>query len=147
MDQSRERIAANGAQLHFFKDRAGDLPSGDAWTLEYSVNDGYRRSEFDATPEGEKVAAPDRIWSLLQNVNGKMLSRTELSVILHIPTKTVRTATETLEKRSEKGLIKGLIVQNGTSGSNLYGYQMSPEALSLGAIIEALGREADPDGF
>ena len=140
------RLAGNGAALHFFKDRAGDLPTGDAWTLEYSVNGGYERSAIDATPEGETLAAPDRIWALLQNVNGRMLTRTQLSTILHIPPKTVRNATERLEERAESGAIEGLVTQTGSSG-NLYGHRMKDDTLSISTILEAIGREADPDGF
>lgn len=45
-----ERIATGVARLRFLKDREGELPIGEAWSLLYNKSEGYRRDPKDLEP-------------------------------------------------------------------------------------------------
>jgi len=51
------------SRLHFFKDRDGDLPTGEAWGLLFDRGSGYRRDPDDGKA---KPTAPERVRELLE---------------------------------------------------------------------------------
>jgi hypothetical protein len=49
------RVSNGFAELHFFKDRDGDLPVGDKWGLIFDAETGFRRAPEDAVDSEEEM--------------------------------------------------------------------------------------------
>ena len=60
------------SRLHFFKDRDGDLPLGEAWGLLFDRESGYRRDPDDGKP---KQTAADKVAELLEVDPGMTIAR------------------------------------------------------------------------
>jgi hypothetical protein len=45
-----QRMGPGFSRLHYFKDRDGDLPAGEAWGLLFDVEEGFRRDPNDGEP-------------------------------------------------------------------------------------------------
>ncbi len=58
-----QRLRPGYARLHFFKDRDGDLPVGEAWGLVFDRKGGFRRDPEDGKA---KPTAPERVHELLE---------------------------------------------------------------------------------
>ena len=57
-----QRLKQGHGRLHFFKDRDGDLPTGESWGLLFSVDQGFRRDPEDGKP---KPTARDKVRDCL----------------------------------------------------------------------------------
>ena len=62
-----QRVGDGYAQLHFFKDRDGDLPLGQRWGLLFTREEGFRR---DPNSGKDKPTTKDKIEELLTNKPG-----------------------------------------------------------------------------
>jgi hypothetical protein len=88
-----QRLTGHGrARLHFFKDRDGDLPQGDAWELTFERGIGYRR---DAEAEWSRKPTSEQVADLLAEQPGQTYS--DLSERLGKSERTVRTALRRIE--------------------------------------------------
>jgi hypothetical protein len=59
-----EKLRPGYSRIHFFKDRDGDLPVGEAWGLLFDRDEGYRRDPSDGRP---KKTAPDKVREALES--------------------------------------------------------------------------------
>jgi len=66
-----QRLRDGYSRLHFFKDRDGDLPLGEAWGLLFNRESGYRRDPDDGKP---KLTAADKVRELLEADPGMTIS-------------------------------------------------------------------------
>lgn len=118
-----KRSVENTTELRFEKDRTATLPVFTKWTLEYTANEGFRRVMGEADESGvTSQPAHRRIWGLLQQAAPTLLSRKDIEVALKIPPKTVIRATDRLAKAHADGEYPGLVVDQGPSGANMYGF-------------------------
>lgn len=99
-----ERIAVGVARLRFLKDREGDLPIGEAWSLIYSKSEGFRRDPKDLEPPKDYPAIVLEV----------------LSTDRWMTAKEVKVAAKIGETAAEKAL-KTLL------GKELVEYQQGPE--------------------
>lgn len=67
-----QRVRPGYARLHFFKDRDGDLPVGEAWGLLFDREEGFRRDPQDEEP---RQTAAARIRELLESDPGMTLDQ------------------------------------------------------------------------
>jgi hypothetical protein len=67
-----QRVRDGYSRLHFFKDRDGDLPVGDAWGLLFDRESGYRRDPQDGEP---KQTAADQVRELLKAQPGMSIAQ------------------------------------------------------------------------
>lgn len=58
-----QRTRPGAAKLHFFKDRDGDLPVGEAWGLLFDREQGFRRDPEDGKAT---LTAPERVREVLE---------------------------------------------------------------------------------
>ncbi len=93
-----QKIRPGFSKLHFFKDRDGDLPSGEAWGLLFDRETGFRRDPHDGEP---KQKAPDKVQAALKLQPG--LTCEQLMEITGLAERTVRDALKKLDARSDPG--------------------------------------------
>ena len=86
------------AYLHFFKDRDGDLPVGEAWGLLFDRDDGFRRDPDDGKP---KETAIDMVQELLKAEPGQRLDA--LARATGRSERTIRKALTDLDAEFETG--------------------------------------------
>ncbi len=93
-----EFLRAGYSRLHFFKDRDGDLPTGDRWGLLFGRETGFTRDPHD----GEKrLTAPDKIKEVLLATPG--MAEAQLKQATGYAERTIRDALGTLGAISKKG--------------------------------------------
>jgi hypothetical protein len=90
-----ERLSPGYSRLHFFADRDGDLPLGEAWGLLFDQDDGYRRDPKDG--EGKR-SCKDKVRDLLTDQPG--LTQHELEQFTGNGNRTVRDALKDLDAES-----------------------------------------------
>jgi hypothetical protein len=86
------------SRLHFFKDRDGDLPLGEAWGLLFDREGGFRRDPNDGKP---KETAADRVRELLEVDPGMTISA--LANATGYARRTVERALKDLGAREKSG--------------------------------------------
>ena len=77
------RVAPGIAQLHFFKDRDGDLPVGERWALTFDREHGFRRDE-----RAPKPSTAERVRELREAQPD--ITQTRAAEILRVSDRTVR---------------------------------------------------------
>ena len=82
-----QRVRDGYTQLHFFKDRDGDLPTGSKWGLLFDREQGYRRDPEDGAP---KQTTADKIRELLEQRPG--LTQAQIAEATGRSERTVREA-------------------------------------------------------
>jgi hypothetical protein len=92
------RVGPGYSRLHFFKDRDGDLPVGEAWGLLFDRESGYRRDPDDGKP---KQTAADKVRELLEAEPG--MTETQLVEATGNKERTVRGALTQLGAISDSG--------------------------------------------
>jgi hypothetical protein len=86
-----QMLSVGYSKLHFFKDRDGDLPLGQAWGLLFDREAGFRRDPKDGQP---RETALDRVRETLEDRPG--LTQGELATITGYAERTVREALKEL---------------------------------------------------
>jgi hypothetical protein len=92
-----QRVRDGYSRLHFFKDRDGDLPVGNAWGLLFSRDEGYRRDPNDETP---KQSARQVIAELVAQQPG--ISTEQLAVASGYAKRTVTKALQEIGASGER---------------------------------------------
>jgi hypothetical protein len=92
-----ERLSDGYGRLHFFKDRDGDLPVGEAWGLIFNRQEGFHRSPTD---KPQQQTARERIRELLTAEPG--LTTHELVERTPHGERTIRDALRELRAQGEK---------------------------------------------
>jgi hypothetical protein len=94
------REEGNHSILRWEKDRNGEAPTGDKWTLAFEAGRGFRRSIGDL-PGSAGITIDERIWRYLQHPEskGSWFTRSELAVALAVDRETVAKITQRMEKR------------------------------------------------
>ena len=89
------------ARLHFFKDRDGDLPVGEAWGLLFDRDEGFRRDPEDGKPQ---ETATDKVRDALAALEAESwLTVKELASITGYAVNTVRGALRELPTEDRDG--------------------------------------------
>jgi hypothetical protein len=93
-----QRLRAGYSRLHFFKDRDGDLPVGEAWGLLFDREHGFRRDPDDGKP---RETAPDKVRALLEEEPS--LTEAQLREATGYAERTIRQALKALDAEYETG--------------------------------------------
>lgn len=107
-----KRLRAGYSQLHFFKDRDGDLPIGDAWGLVFDQQEGFRRDAQDGEP---RQTAVDVVRELLEAQPG--MTQAQLIEASSYSERTVRDALRSLHAKDKRP---------GTTGEKLFSLEEEP---------------------
>lgn len=134
-----QRTTGNGTIMRFDKDRLGEMQAGEEWTLTYAPGKGFTRVLKGGEDPGT-LPAHEKVWRLLQEMNGELLSREDIQKMLGMPRPTVIKATSHLKQINElHGEYDGLVITTGTNRGNLYAYRPSSEKLVMKKIVEEFG--------
>ena len=128
-----QRKGTNGAMLHFWKDRDGDLEGFDPWILTYDKARGFERVDTG----GHELPSQDKLARALAEAAPQWLNRRDLAALTGLASSTVRAGIEKLEKSNYP-----LRVKPGPRGEHFYTVDVAPDS----ARYEALVME-DDDAF
>jgi hypothetical protein len=94
-----QRIRNGYSRLHWFKDRDGDLPIGDAWGLLFDRETGYRRDPDD---RADRKSAADQVRELLEADPG--VTQKQLRDATGLAERTIRKALRELDATASDGV-------------------------------------------
>ena len=118
-----KRVGGRRSDLHFFKDRAGDMPPDETWELELDERFGWVRVNLEGGPAAGSTE--DRLWKLLQDHPGRWFGRKDLQASLPgapATERTVKEATVQMKQKFMKGLYPGLVIDESRGRGNRYQY-------------------------
>lgn len=108
-----------GLELHFWKDREGDLPT-EKWDLYYEKDNGLYVRDIE---RGVKLPLTMKIWRMLQDRRGEWFTRKQIEHEVDASDRAVAAAMREIENDYQDGKYPGLeIAPRGTRGAMHYRY-------------------------
>jgi hypothetical protein len=134
-----QREEGNRTKMKWEKDRMGQAPVGDKWTLTFEHGRGFRRSIDEAD---EKRSATKEIWKFLQRIElkGVWFTRHELAEALGLTQDAVDKATKRMDNRKamDGSEFPGLVSEE-RHGKRRYSYLPTGDAVVIDEFKKSMG--------